>query len=79
MVRSKAGNGAHQNRKRCAAKPWLVRVKQALSPLHADIVATHKKGIYIFELKVGEPVDRAFKQIHEKKYAKPYLAADRPI
>ena len=45
----------------------------------ADIVAKHKKGIYIFELKVDEPVDRAFAQIREKKYAEPYLADSRPI
>ena len=45
----------------------------------ADIVAKHKKGIYIFELKVDEPVDRAFAQIREKNYAAPYLADDRPI
>ena len=45
----------------------------------ADIVAKHKRGIYIFELKVDEPVDKAFKQIREKKYAEPYLADGRPI
>ena len=45
----------------------------------ADIVAKHKKGIYIFELKVDEPVDRAFAQIREKNYAAPYLADPRPI
>ena len=44
-----------------------------------DIVASHKKGIYIFELKVDEPVDKAFAQIRRKKYAEPYLADDRPI
>ena len=45
----------------------------------ADIVAKHKKGIYVFELKVDEPVDKAFAQIREKKYAEPYLADGRPI
>lgn len=45
----------------------------------ADIVAKHKKGIYIFELKVDEPVDKAFAQIREKKYAEPYLADGRPV
>ena len=45
----------------------------------ADIVASHKKGIYIFELKVDEPVDKAFAQIRRKKYAEPYLADGRPI
>ncbi len=45
----------------------------------ADIVAKHKKGIYVFELKVGEPVDAAFTQIREKGYADPYRASDKPI
>ena len=45
----------------------------------ADVVAKHKKGIYIFELKVDDPIDRAFAQIRGKKYAEPYLADGRPI
>ena len=45
----------------------------------ADIVAKHNKGIYIFELKVDEPVDEAFSQIREKGYAEPYRADGRPI
>ena len=45
----------------------------------ADIVAKHKKGIFIFELKVDEPVDRAFAQIREKGYAEPYRADPRPV
>ncbi len=45
----------------------------------ADIVAKHKKGIYVFELKVGEPVDRAFAQIRAKGYADPYVATGKPI
>ena len=45
----------------------------------ADIVAKHKKGIYVFELKVGEPVDAAFTQIREKGYADPYRASGKPI
>ena len=45
----------------------------------ADIVAKHKKGIYIFELKVDDPIDRAFAQIRERNYAAPYLADPRPI
>jgi hypothetical protein len=45
----------------------------------ADIVASHKKGIYIFELKVDEPVDEAFRQIRAKGYAEPYRADTRPI
>ena len=45
----------------------------------ADIVAKHKKGVYIFELKVGEPVDKAFSQIRAKGYADPYAASGKPI
>ena len=45
----------------------------------ADIVAKHKRSIYIFELKVDEPVDRAFSQMREKGYAEPYRADGRPI
>ena len=45
----------------------------------ADVVAKHKRGIYIFELKVDEPVDKAFVQIRKKGYAEPYLADGRPI
>ena len=45
----------------------------------SDVVAKHNRGIYVFELKVDEPVDRAFAQIREKKYAEPYVADGRPI
>ncbi len=45
----------------------------------ADIVARHKKGVFIFELKVDEPVDKAFAQIRAKGYAEPYIADGRPI
>ena len=45
----------------------------------ADVVAKHKRGIYIFELKVDEPVDKAFAQIRKKGYAEPYRADGRPI
>ena len=45
----------------------------------ADVIARHKKGIFIFELKVDEPVDHAFAQIRAKGYADPYRADGRPI
>ena len=32
----------------------------------ADVVAVHKKGVFIFELKVGESVDKAFTQLIKK-------------
>ncbi len=55
------------------------RAEDVQSNGRADIVAKHKKGIYIFELKVNEPVDKAFAQIRKKGYAEPYLADGRPI
>lgn len=45
----------------------------------ADIVAKHPAMVCIFELKVDEPVDAAFKQIREKGYAEPYRAEMRPV
>ena len=42
-------------------------------------MAKHKKGIFIFELKVDEPVDAAFAQIRDKGYAEPYRADGRPV
>ena len=45
----------------------------------ADIVAKHKKGVYVFELNVGAPVDKAFAQIRAKGYADPYVASGKPI
>ena len=45
----------------------------------ADVVANHAVGTFIFELKVDEPVDRAFAQIRAKGYAAPYLASGKPI
>jgi hypothetical protein len=45
----------------------------------ADIVAKHPVMVCIFELKVDEPVDAAFKQIREKGYAEPYRAETHPV
>ena len=45
----------------------------------ADVVAKHPLEICIFELKVDEPVDKAFAQIRKKGYAEPYRADGRPI
>jgi len=56
-----------------------VVAEDAQSDGRADIVAKHRRGIFIFELKVGEPVDRAFAQIRGKNYAEPYLASGKPI
>jgi hypothetical protein len=45
----------------------------------ADIIARHPAMVCIFELKVDEPLDSAFKQIREKGYAEPYRAETRPV
>ena len=45
----------------------------------ADIVAKHPAEVCVFELKVDEPVDRAFAQIREKGYAEPFRAYSRPV
>ena len=45
----------------------------------ADIIAKHPAMVCIFELKVDEPVDKAFRQIHEKGYTEPYRAETRPV
>ena len=55
------------------------RAEDVQSNGRADVVASHKKGIFIFELKVDEPVDKAFAQIRKKGYADPYLADGRPV
>ncbi len=62
-----------------ASQGVVFRAEDVQSNGRADVLAKHKKGIYIFELKVDEPIDKAFKQIREKKYAEPYLADGRPI
>jgi hypothetical protein len=45
----------------------------------ADIVAKHPAIVCIFELKVDEPVDKAFAQIRGKGYAEPYRAGGVPV
>lgn len=55
------------------------RMEDVQSNGRADIVAEHVAGVYIFELKVDEPVANAFGQILEKDYTEPYKADGRPI
>ena len=62
-----------------AAQGVTSRAEDVQSNGRADVVAKHRRGIYIFELKVDEPVDKAFSQIRKKGYAEPYLADGRPI
>ena len=62
-----------------AAQGIVCRAECVQSDGRADVIAEHTVGIYIFELKVDEPVDKAFAQIEAKRYAEPYKADGRPI
>ena len=55
------------------------KMEDVQSDGRADVVAKHPLEICIFELKVDEPIDKAFAQIRKKGYAEPYLADERPI
>ncbi len=45
----------------------------------ADLVAKHKLGVFVFELKVDESADAALVQIAEKRYCDPYLNGKAPV
>ena len=62
-----------------ASQGFEYKAEDVQSNGRADVVARHKKGIFIFELKVDESLDKAFAQIRGKGYAEPYLADGRPI
>ena len=62
-----------------AAQGVTTRPEDVQSNGRADLIAEHRKGIFIFELKVDEPVDKAFAQIRAKGYVEPYLASGKPI
>ena len=46
-----------------ASQGVTYRAEDVQSNGRADLIAEHRKGIFIFELKVDEPVDKAFAQI----------------
>ena len=62
-----------------ASQGFDFRMENVQSNGRADVVASHPAMVCIFELKVGEPVDKAFGQIRDKGYAEPYIADGRPI
>jgi hypothetical protein len=62
-----------------ASQGVTFRAEDVQSNGRADVVAEHRKSIFIFELKVDESIDKAFTQIREKGYAKPYAADSRPV
>ena len=62
-----------------ASQGIAYRAEDVQSNGRADVVAEYNKGVFIFELKVGKKVDRAFRQIRRKGYAAPYMAQGKPI
>ena len=61
-----------------ASQGFEFSMESVQSNRRADIVAKHPAIVCIFELKVDEPVDKAFKQIREKGYTEPFKADPRP-
>ena len=55
------------------------RMEAVQSNGRADVIAEHPAEVCIFELKVDEPIDKAFRQIREKGYAEPFRADSRPV
>ena len=53
--------------------------EDAQAGARADVVAFHRRGIFVFELKRGGTAQEALDQIRAKGYAEPYLADGRPV
>ena len=62
-----------------ASQGFRFTMENVQSNGRADVVAEHPALVCIFELKVDEPVDKAFAQIRGKRYAEPFVADGRPI
>ena len=62
-----------------ASQGFRWRAEDAQSDGRADLVAEHKIGTWIFELKVGDSAEDAIGQIRRKGYAAPYLASGKPV
>ena len=62
-----------------ASQGFRFRMEAVQAGGRADIVAEHPVMVCIFELKVDEPIDKAFAQIREKSYAEPFRADPRPV
>ncbi len=58
---------------------YILRPEDQQAHGRSDLVAEGKTGIYIFEFKVDKSAAEALAQIHEKNYAAPYMADNRPI
>lgn len=85
MVYGSTEHRVHENAyARClafllAGSGFRFTLEDVQASVRADIVASHTTGTFIFELKVDEPVDRAFTQLRAKHYETPYLASAKPI
>ena len=54
-------------------------VEKETSQGRIDCVVECQRYVYIFEFKLDGSAEKAIKQIHEKGYAAPYLADERPV
>ena len=45
----------------------------------ADAVLADRCGVYVFEFKYAKTAKEALEQARTKRYAKPWLDADRPV
>ena len=62
-----------------AAHGFRFRMEDVQSDGRADVVAEHPCGVFIFELKVDEPVSVALAQVRAKGYDAPYRGKGLPI
>ncbi len=56
---------------------FYVEVERATSQERIDIVIRTAKYLYVMELKVDVPADKALKQIDEKEYMLPFAKDNR--
>ena len=62
-----------------ASQGFDFTMENVLSNGRVDVVAKHPAEVCVFELKVDEPVDKAFAQIRGKGYAEPFRGGSRPV
>ena len=62
-----------------ASQGFDFTMENVLSNGRVDVVAKHPAEVCVFELKVDEPVDKAFAQIRGKGYAEPFRGDSRPV
>ena len=62
-----------------ASQGFDFMMENVLSNGRVDVVAKHPAEVCVFELKVDEPVDKAFAQIRGKGYAEPFRGDSRPV